>query len=117
VRVRSRGKRVGIALNPNTLVEALEPLLAEIDLVLCMTVYPGFSGQSFLPQSPERIRALRTMIDRVNPKCELSVDGGIDLRTAAMAVAAGATVLVAATAVFGAPEGPAAAVRALRAIG
>jgi ribulose-phosphate 3-epimerase len=114
--VRGRGKRVGVAVNPNTLVETLEPLLAEIDLALCMTVFPGFSGQAFLPQSPERIRALRAMIDRVNPKCELEVDGGIDLKTAAEAVAAGATVLVAATAVFGAPEGPAAAVRALKSI-
>jgi ribulose-phosphate 3-epimerase len=114
--VRGRGKRVGVAINPNTLVETLEPLLAEIDLALCMTVFPGFSGQAFLPQSPERIRALRAMIDRVNPKCELEVDGGIDLKTAPAAVAAGATVLVAATAVFAAPDGPAAAVRALKAI-
>jgi ribulose-phosphate 3-epimerase len=114
--IHGRGKKVGIAVNPNTPVEVLEPLLAEIDLALCMTVFPGFSGQAFLPQSPERIRALRALIDRINPRCDLEVDGGVDLQTGPTAVAAGATVLVAATAVFGAPEGPAAAVRALRAL-
>lgn len=114
--IRGRGKKVGVAINPNTPVEAIEPLLAEIDLALCMTVYPGFSGQAYLPESPTRIRTLRTLIDRINSGCELEVDGGIDLKTAPGAVAAGATVLVAATAVYRSPDGPAAAVRALRAL-
>jgi ribulose-phosphate 3-epimerase len=112
-RLHERGKRAGVAVNPETPVEVLEPYLPDIDLALCMTVHPGFSGQAFLPESPVRIRRLRQLLDRLNPGCELEVDGGIDLKTIPAAVEAGATVLVAATAVFGAPEGPAAAVRAL----
>jgi ribulose-phosphate 3-epimerase len=107
---------VGMVVNPETPVEALEPYLSEIDLALCMTVHPGFGGQSFLPQSPERIRTLRALIDHYNPTCELEVDGGIDLHTAPAALAAGATVLVAGTSIFHAPEGPEAATRALRAL-
>jgi ribulose-phosphate 3-epimerase len=111
--IRSRGKKVGVAIKPDTPVETLAPLLPRIDLALCMTVYPGFSGQAFLEQSPERIAALRRLIDRLHPGCELEVDGGIEPHNARTVVAAGATVLVAATAIFGAPEGPAAAVRHL----
>jgi ribulose-phosphate 3-epimerase len=111
--LHDRGKKAGVAIKPDTPVEAMEPYLAEIDLALCMTVYPGFSGQAFLPESPARIRRLRQLIDRLHPGCELEVDGGIDLATSRAVVEAGANVLVAATAVFGAPDGPAAAVRAL----
>jgi ribulose-phosphate 3-epimerase len=114
--IRDRGQSVGMVVNPETPVEALEPYLSEIDLALCMTVHPGFGGQSFLPQSPERIRTLRALIDHYNPTCELEVDGGIDLHTAPAALAAGATVLVAGTSIFHAPEGPEAATRALRAL-
>jgi ribulose-phosphate 3-epimerase len=114
-RLHQLGKKAGVAIKPDTPVDALEPYLADIDLALCMTVHPGFSGQKFLPQSPERIRKLRALIDRLNPKCDLEVDGGIDDSTARIAVEAGANVLVAATAVFGDPRGPAAAVRALAA--
>jgi ribulose-phosphate 3-epimerase len=115
--IRSHGKSVGMVINPETPVEALEPFLAEIDLALCMTVHPGFGGQSFLPESPDRIRRLRALIDELNPACELEVDGGIDLHTAAEAVRAGATVLVAGTSVFKAKDGAAAAVRALAGVG
>jgi ribulose-phosphate 3-epimerase len=108
--VRGRGKRVGLAINPGTPVDVLEPYLAEIDVALCMTVWPGFGGQAFLPESPERIRSLRALIEKRNPKCELEVDGGIDMRTAPISVAAGANVLVAGTSVFGAPSGPKSAV-------
>src|SRR5947209_11697716 len=111
--VHARGKKIGLAINPEHAVELLEPYLAEIDVALCMTVHPGFGGQHFLPESPERIRRLRQLIDRHNPRCELEVDGGIDSHTAPVAVAAGANVLVAGNAVFAAPEGPAAAVRQL----
>jgi len=114
--VRGRGRKVGLAINPEHAVELLEPYLAEIDVALCMTVHPGFGGQHFLPESPQRIRRLRQLIDRHNPRCDLEVDGGIDLHTAPVAVEAGANVLVAGNAVFGAAEGPAAAVRALRAL-
>jgi ribulose-phosphate 3-epimerase len=111
------GKTVGLAIKPDTPVEVLEPFLPEIDLALCMTVYPGFSGQAFLPESPPRIAALRRLIDRLHPGCDLEVDGGIDRATTPTVVRAGANVLVAATAVYGDPEGPAAAVRALLALG
>jgi ribulose-phosphate 3-epimerase len=107
--IRGRGKRVGMAINPGTSIEVLEPYLPEIDLALCMTVWPGFGGQAFIPESIERIRELRALIERVNPACELEVDGGIDLHTAPGCVEAGANVLVAGTAIFGAPAGPRAA--------
>jgi ribulose-phosphate 3-epimerase len=116
-RIKAAGNTVGLAVQPDTPVEAIEPYLGEIDLALCMTVYAGFAGQAFLPQSPGRIAALKKLIDRVNPKCELEVDGGIDLEkgTAAAAVQAGANVLVAATAIFHYPGGAAEAVRQFRA--
>jgi ribulose-phosphate 3-epimerase len=112
--IRGRGKKAGLVVNPETPVEALEPYLKEIDLALCMTVHPGFGGQAFLPKSPERIRALRALINRINPACELEVDGGIDLETAPIAVSAGANVLVIGTAVFGHSQGPASAVQDFR---
>jgi ribulose-phosphate 3-epimerase len=112
-RLHDQGKKVGLAVRPDTPVEALEPYLADIDLALCMTVHPGFSGQAFLPESPARIRRLRELIDRHNPGCDLEVDGGITVETGKAAAQAGANVLVAATAVFGDRAGPAAAVRAL----
>jgi ribulose-phosphate 3-epimerase len=111
--IRNQGKKVGLAVNPENPVEALEPYLAEVDLALCMTVHPGFGGQQFLPESPERIRRLREMIDRLNPNCELEVDGGIDEMNAPVVVQAGANVLVVGTGIFQAPAGPANAVRKL----
>lgn len=107
--VRGRGKKIGVAINPGTPVDALDPYLPEIDLALCMTVWPGFGGQAFLPESPGRIAALRELINRRNPACELEVDGGIDLRTAPTCAKAGATVFVAGTSIFGAKDGPRAA--------
>jgi ribulose-phosphate 3-epimerase len=115
-RIRGLGKRVGLAVNPDSPIEAFEPYLGEIDLALCMTVHPGFGGQPYVPGSTERIRRLRGMIDRVNPKCELEVDGGIEQHTAPEAVGAGATVLVVGTGIFGNPAGPAQAVRSLLAL-
>src|SRR5688572_13549824 len=113
--VRGRGKKIGVAINPGTPVEALEPYLPDIDLALCMTVWPGFGGQSFLPESPGRIAALRELIARRNPKCELEVDGGVDLRTAPVCAKAGANVFVAGTSIFGAKAGPRAATAELMA--
>jgi ribulose-phosphate 3-epimerase len=114
-RIRGLGKSVGFAINPNHPVEALEPFLGEIDLALCMTVFPGFGGQAFLPESPDRIRRLRQLIEKHNPRCELEVDGGIDLHTSPTAVGAGANVLVIGTGIFGYKEGATAAVKALQA--
>ena len=113
-RIRQAGKRVGFAVNPNHPVDALAPYLPEIDLALCMTVFPGFGGQAFIPESPERIRRLRQLIEQHNPRCELEVDGGIELHTAPEAVSAGANVLVIGTGIFGYKEGPTAAMHALR---
>jgi ribulose-phosphate 3-epimerase len=109
--VRARGKRIGMAINPGTPVEALEPYLAEIDLALCMTVWPGFGGQAFLPESPERLRRLSALIEKAGGKCELEVDGGIDLTTGPVCVQSGANVLVAGTSIFGTAAGPRAAVQ------
>src|ERR1700730_2422985 len=80
--IRGQGKKAGLAINPNTSVEALEPYLPLLDLALCMTVFPGFGGQPFLPESPERIRRLRQLIDQHHQTCDLEVDGGIEHRTA-----------------------------------
>jgi len=112
--VRLRGKKIGIAINPATPVDVLERYLPEIDLALCMTVWPGFGGQAFLPESPERIAALRALIERINPKCELEVDGGIDLKTIPVSAKAGANVFVAGTSIFGSPSGPTAATQELQ---
>jgi ribulose-phosphate 3-epimerase len=112
--IRGQGKKVGMAINPENPVELLEPYLADLDLALCMTVHPGFGGQKFLPESPERIQTLKQLIERRNPNCELEVDGGIEYHTAPAAVQAGANVLVVGTGIFGAPEGPEMAVRKLR---
>jgi ribulose-phosphate 3-epimerase len=110
-RIRSLGKKVGLAVNPESAVDVIAGYLKEIDLALCMTVHPGFGGQGFLPESPARIRRLRQLVDQHNPACELEVDGGIDLETAPGAVSAGANVLVIGTAVFASPAGPGGAVR------
>jgi ribulose-phosphate 3-epimerase len=112
--IHGAGKKIGLAVKPDTPVAALEPFLSELDLALCMTVHPGFGGQSFLPESPERIRQLRQLIQRRHPACELEVDGGIESHTVPTSVQAGANVLVMGTAIFHAPEGPAAAVEAVR---
>ena len=114
--IRKLGKKVGFAVNPDHDIQAFDAYLAEIDLALCMTVHPGFGGQPFIPESPQRIRRLRQLIDKINPSCELEVDGGVDLKTAPLAVAAGANVLVIGTGIFRYKDGPAAAVAGLRAM-
>ncbi len=109
--IRGRGKRVGMAINPATPPESLIPYLPDLDLALCMTVWPGFGGQSFLPESPERIQKLAQLIQQLNPRCELEVDGGVDFKTAPTCISSGANVLVAGTAIFGAYDGPEKATR------
>jgi ribulose-phosphate 3-epimerase len=99
--VREAGCRAGIALCPSTPVQAISELLGDFDLVLCMTVNPGWGGQEFLPGSPAKIERLRTL---VGPGPALEVDGGIDARTARPCAAAGATVFVAGSAIFGASD-------------
>ncbi len=103
--IRSTGSRVGVALNPGTPVEAVDYVLDAVDLVLVMSVNPGFGGQSFIATAIDKIKALRRKIDAAGRPVEIEVDGGIDAETAPLVVAAGADVLVAGTAVFrGGPE-------------
>ena len=115
--IRKRGIKAGLAINPNTPVDALVPYLPHINQALCMTVFPGFGGQTFLRESPLRIARLRQLIEQHNPQCDLEVDGGIDAGTAASAVGAGANVLVVGTGIFRHRAGISAAIRELQAIG
>jgi ribulose-phosphate 3-epimerase len=112
--IRARGKRAGVALNPATPPECLEYVLDKIDLVLVMTVNPGFGGQSFLPRTLAKIEIVQKMIESVDQPIHIEVDGGIDARTAPQVVRAGATALVAGTSVYGHPQGIGVAVQALR---
>jgi ribulose-phosphate 3-epimerase len=98
--IRHLGKRAGVVLNPATNEEAIRYVLGSVDLVLVMSVNPGFGGQSFIPQVLPKVRAIRQMIDRSGHAIDLEIDGGIALETAALATAEGARVLVAGTAVF-----------------
>jgi ribulose-phosphate 3-epimerase len=114
LKVTALGKRVGVVINPATPAAVLEELLPEIDQVLVMTVDPGFGHQHFLRTTLCKIVTVRRMIDRLNPGCDLEVDGGIDAETARIAVDAGANVLVAGSSVFGDREGVAAGMKSLR---
>ncbi len=98
--IRGLGKRAGVALNPSTPESAVEYVLDKVDLVLAMTVNPGFGGQSFIPAVVDKVRALKRMIG--NRPIDLEVDGGITPETAPLVTAAGANVLIAGSAIFGA---------------
>jgi ribulose-phosphate 3-epimerase len=113
--IRKLGKRAGVVLNPGTPVDALDNLMDLVDLILVMSVNPGFGGQSFIESQLKKIEAARRRIDATGRDIALEVDGGITPQTAKRAVAAGATVLVAGTAVFqGGPSQYAANIKALR---
>ncbi len=113
--IKSLGKKAGMVLNPATSVAAVETVIGDIDLVLVMSVNPGFGGQSFIESQLTKIAALRRMIDATGRTIDLEVDGGINPDTAKKAVAAGADMLVAGTAVFsGGPQRYAANIKALR---
>jgi ribulose-phosphate 3-epimerase len=114
--IRSLGKKAGVVLNPGTPVEAVAWLLDLADIVLVMTVNPGFGGQSFLASQLPKIAALRRMIDATSRPIALAVDGGVDPATARGVLQAGADTLIAGTAVFGTKD-YAAAIAALRAAG
>jgi len=98
---RDLGLRTGVALNPDTPVEAVLPVLDQVDLVLCMTVFPGFGGQRFMAEVMDKVTAVRREIDRGHLAVDVEVDGGIDETTAPVAARAGANVLVAGSAIFG----------------
>ncbi len=113
-RIRKLGKKAGVVLNPATPAVMIEEILPAADLALVMTVNPGFGGQEFIAAVLPKIARVGQMIGQIKPSCELEVDGGIDPETAPRAVAAGAGVLVAGSAIFGASEGVAAAMQRLR---
>ena len=114
-RIKQLGKKAGVVLNPSTSLVTLEEILPDLDFVLLMSVNPGFGGQSFIENSIDKVRRLRCLFDESESHAELEVDGGIDPQTAPKVVTAGATVLVAGSAVFRAPGGAGAGVRRLRA--
>ena len=111
--IHSTGMKAGVALNPATPLAMVEEVLYDVDLVLIMSVNPGFSGQSFITSSTDKVRRLRQMIDRLEHRPLIEVDGGVNGKTAPMLVAAGADVLVSGSYVFGA-EDPEATILSLK---
>ena len=114
--IRAAGRRVGLTLNPATPFELLEPHLPALDLLLIMTVHPGFSGQPFRPEQMEKVQRARAWRDEHNPALHIQVDGGINARTAQVSIENGANVLVAGTSIFRTDD-YAAAIRSLRSAG
>ena len=102
--IRSHGVKPGIVVKPNTPAEVIAPYLDKVELVLVMTVEPGFGGQKFMEHMMPKLKQLRAMLDEVNPGCHLEVDGGVDLTTAEVCKANGADVLVAGSAFYGAAD-------------
>ena len=112
--IRSLGAKAGVALNPATPVVALEEIAGDLASVRVMTVNPGFGGQTFIPRSESKVRAVRELLRQAGSRAPIEVDGGIDVTTAPGIVAAGADILVAGNAIFGAPD-PVRAIQDLRA--
>ncbi len=112
--IKSLGCRAGAVLNPETSVGAIQPALLEADLILVMSVHPGYSGQKFMPESVARVSEIRKKLDALRSSAWLEVDGGIDVETLPDMKAAGATAFVAATAIFKHPEGAKAGIESLR---
>jgi ribulose-phosphate 3-epimerase len=111
--IKQLGKKAGVALNPATPASTLDQIIEQLDLVLVMTVNPGYGGQTFIPHTLRKIAQVRQMIAERNPVCEIEIDGGVEVETIGAAYAAGARVFVAGTSVFKYPAGSAAGVRAL----
>ena len=112
-KARALGRKTGVTLKPATPAEAVLPYLPLVDLVLVMTVEPGFGGQSFMFDQLPKVTRVRQLADAIHPDCEVEVDGGVDAETAPLCIRAGASVLVAGSSVFGKAD-RAAAIRALR---
>jgi len=112
--IKTLGCRAGVVLNPETPVGAIQSILPEADLVLVLSVHPGYSGQSFIPETIAKVSEIRKKLDALRSSAWLEVDGGIDVETLPEMKEAGATAFVAATAIFKHPEGAAAGVRSLR---
>ena len=113
--IKEAGVRAGVALNPGTPVSTIDEVLPDVDLVLAMTVNPGFPAQNFIPSVVSKVRKLRRMLDELSSNAELEVDGGINTNTVAQVVSAGARVLVAGSAIYNDRETVAEAVSRLRA--
>jgi len=113
-RMRAHDMRVGLVHNPQTPLDAVLPYIEEIDILLFMSVHPGFGGQAFIPDVLDKLRAVREIVDERGLAVELEIDGGINLETAPLAAAAGADILVSGSAIFHAPD-PLAAAVAIRA--
>jgi ribulose-phosphate 3-epimerase len=114
-RIKQLGAKAGVVLNPATPAGAIEEILPDVDLILVMTVNPGFGGQAFIHSVLPKLQRIRLMMHELNHHCELEVDGGVDAVTAPLCVSAGANVLVAGSSVFGANDGLAAALERLSA--
>ncbi|WP_371369222.1 Ribulose-phosphate 3-epimerase [Sporomusa rhizae] len=102
--IKECGKRAGISLNPSTPLAVIEEVLSDVDMILIMSVNPGFGGQKFIPNAINKIARLKTMIDERKLTVDIEVDGGINAATAQQVIAAGANILVAGSAVYGAPD-------------
>ena len=113
-RIRALGVRAGVAINPDTPLESVRHVAGDVDVLLVMSVNPGFGGQSFIEGSLEKLKRARELLDQLGSEAELEVDGGIDARNSEVVAEAGATVLVAGSAVYGHPGGAAEGVRAIR---
>ena len=114
--IKERGVKAGVTLNPATPITSLHEILSDVDLVLIMSVNPGFGGQKFIPSALNKVAAARTMLDRIHSRALLEVDGGIKAENASQVIAAGATVLVAGSAIFS-QQDYAGTIAALRAAG
>ena len=112
--IRQAGMRPGVCLNPGSPLALVEPVLKDADLLVMMCVNPGWGGQKFIDGSLGRIKAARTLRDRLNPRLEIEIDGGINAETGRQSIANGATVLVAGSFVFSHPKGKKAAIQELR---
>jgi ribulose-phosphate 3-epimerase len=113
-RIRELGVRAGVALNPETPLESVRQVARQVDVLVVMSVHPGFGGQAYIPGSTSKVERARRLLDEVGSAAELEVDGGIDVSNVAEVVGAGATVVVAGSAVYGHAAGPAEGVRAIR---
>ncbi|WP_078391539.1 ribulose-phosphate 3-epimerase [Shouchella patagoniensis] len=102
--IKEAGLKAGIVLNPGTATHTIEPVIADVDFVLQMTVNPGFGGQAFIPSALENIKRIRSMIDERQLPVDIQVDGGVNSKTAIQCIQAGATILVAGSAVLGAQD-------------
>ena len=106
-RIHGKGKKAGIVLKPKTPASAALPFINEVEMILIMTVEPGFGGQKFMADMMPKVQEVRRYIDTMNPQCELEVDGGVDPNTAPICIQSGANVLVAGSAVYKAEDIPA----------